>query len=90
MFFFLEIAKVRASLFQINGVKKEPLQLPEPDGVPVTLNEKVYVPIREHPDVSTVRLLKKPVSLSDHMIDVLLKYFELSKNNNSSISAARS
>lgn len=53
-FLFLEIAKVRASLFQINGVKKEPLQLPEPDGVPVTLNEKVYVPIREHPDVSTV------------------------------------
>lgn len=44
---------MRASLFQINGVKKEPLQLPEPDGVPVTLNEKVYVPIREHPDVST-------------------------------------
>lgn len=52
-FLFTEIAKVRASLFQINGVKKEPLQLPEPDGVPVTLNEKVYVPIREHPDVST-------------------------------------
>lgn len=34
-------------------MKKEPLQLPEADGVPVTLNEKVYVPIREHPDVST-------------------------------------
>lgn len=48
-----EIAKVRASLFQINGVKKEPLKLPEPDGTPVTLNEKVYVPVREHPDVST-------------------------------------
>lgn len=47
-----EIAKVRASLFQINGVKKEPLKLPEPDGTPVTLNEKVYVPVREHPDVS--------------------------------------
>lgn len=51
--FFPEIAKVRASLFQINGVKKEPLKLPEPDGTPVTLNEKVYVPVREHPDVST-------------------------------------
>lgn len=51
-FFFAEIAKVRASLFQINGVKKEPLKLPEPDGQPITLNEKVYVPIREHPDVS--------------------------------------
>lgn len=50
---FTEIAKVRASLFQINGVRKEPLTLPEPDGETVTLNEKVYVPVKEHPDVST-------------------------------------
>lgn len=50
---FTEIARVRASLFQINGVKKEPLTLPEPEGAMVTLNEKVYVPVREHPDVST-------------------------------------
>lgn len=49
---FSEIARVRASLFQINGVRKEPLQLPEPDGETVTLNEKVYVPVKEHPDVS--------------------------------------
>lgn len=49
---FTEIARVRASLFQINGVRKEPLQLPEPDGETVTLNEKVYVPVKEHPDVS--------------------------------------
>lgn len=26
--------------------------LPEPEGAPVSLNEKVYVPVREHPDVS--------------------------------------
>ena len=49
---FTEIARVRASLFQINGVRKEPLQLPEAEGEPVTLNEKVYVPVKEHPDVS--------------------------------------
>jgi protein quaking len=46
-----EIAKVRASLFQINGVKKEPLILPEADGPVTTLTEKVYVPVKEHPDV---------------------------------------
>lgn len=34
-------------------MRKEPLQLPEPDGETVTLNEKVYVPVKEHPDVST-------------------------------------
>lgn len=54
LFFILEIARVRASLFQINGVKKEPLMLPDPEGAPVTLNEKVYVPVREHPDVSFI------------------------------------
>jgi hypothetical protein len=47
-----EIAKVRASLFQINGVRKEPLKLPEADGPATTMNEKVYVPVKEHPDVS--------------------------------------
>lgn len=54
MLFVAEIAKVRASLFQINGVKKEPLILPEAEGQVTTLTEKVYVPVREHPDVSTI------------------------------------
>lgn len=53
-FLVSEIAKVRASLFQISGVKKEPLVLPEPDGDITTLTEKVYVPVKEHPDVSIV------------------------------------
>lgn len=54
MLFLLQrsIAKVRASLFQISGVKKEPLVLPEPEGEITTLTEKVYVPVKEHPDVS--------------------------------------
>jgi hypothetical protein len=52
LFQFTEIAKVRASLFQINGVRKEPLKLPEADGPATTMNEKVYVPVKEHPDVS--------------------------------------
>lgn len=54
---FPEIAKVRASLFQINGVRKEPLKLPEADGQTLTLNEKVYVPVKEHPDVSRCILI---------------------------------
>ena len=48
-----EIVKVRSNLFQINGIAKQPLELPEPQGPVVTLSEKVYVPIKEHPDVST-------------------------------------
>jgi len=46
-----EITKVRASLFEVNGVKKEPLVLPEPDGAPVTTTEKVFVPVKDHPEV---------------------------------------
>lgn len=51
---FTEIGRVRSSLFQVDGVKKEPLVLPEPDGEPTTLTEKVFVPVKDHPDVSTI------------------------------------
>ncbi|KAF9821786.1 hypothetical protein SFRURICE_001897 [Spodoptera frugiperda] len=61
-----EIAKVRASLFQINGVKKEPLVLPEPEGVVTTLTEKVYVPVKEHPDVILYR--KKCEPNAEHVV----------------------
>jgi len=53
-----EISKVRSNLFQINGYVKEPLILPEGSGPPVIHSEKVYVPVKEHPDVSSVK--KKP------------------------------
>lgn len=51
IFVVTEITKVRASLFEVNGVKKEPLVLPEPDGAPVTITEKVFVPVKDHPEV---------------------------------------
>ena len=43
---------MRSNLFQINGYVKEPLILPEGSGPPVIHSEKVYVPVKEHPDVS--------------------------------------
>ena len=51
-----EIGKVRGNLFQINGYVKEPLILPEGSGPPVIHSEKVYVPVKEHPDVSIIIL----------------------------------
>lgn len=54
MFSVAEINKVRANLFHINGGQKEPLSLPEAQGPPVTLSEKVYVPVKDHPEVGTV------------------------------------
>ena len=50
-FIFSEIGKVRGNLFQINGKKNEPLVLPDAAGPSISLSEKVYVPIKEFPDV---------------------------------------
>lgn len=83
---FPEIARVRASLFQINGVRKEPLQLPEPDGETVTLNEKVYVPVKEHPDVSTSLLPNLDASIarkkSKRMLDFRLLRIKAAEKSN--------
>ena len=64
-----EIAKIRGSLFQISGNAK-PEALPEPQGTVVTLTEKVYVPVREHPDVSTL-LVSYTFSWKGLMLHVL-------------------
>ena len=53
-FSFTEIGKVRGNLFQINGKKQDPLVLPDAAGPPVTLSEKVYVPIKDYPEVRNV------------------------------------
>ncbi|ETN61868.1 quaking protein A [Anopheles darlingi] len=64
-----EISKVRASLFHINGVTKEPLQLPDPDGETVTLNEKVYVPVKEHPDFNFVGRILGPRGMTAKQLE---------------------
>lgn len=48
---FLEISKVRLTLFRLD-TNKEALVLPDPDGNVVVVQEKVYVPVKEFPDVS--------------------------------------
>jgi protein quaking len=64
-----EIARVRASLFQINGVKKEPLQLPEPEGEVVPKNEKVYVPVKEFPDFNFVGRILGPRGMTAKQLE---------------------
>ncbi|KAF4521673.1 hypothetical protein B566_EDAN006261 [Ephemera danica] len=54
-----EIGRVRSNLFQINGIKKEPLVLPDAQGPATTLSEKVYVPVKEHPDRSIIKLIRE-------------------------------
>ena len=67
--FLAEIGKVRGNLFQINGKKNEPLVLPDAQGAAVTLSEKVYVPIKEHPDVSLIKAGKCPPKFVFDMCD---------------------
>ncbi|XP_033226106.1 protein held out wings isoform X2 [Belonocnema kinseyi] len=64
-----EIAKVRASLFQISGVKKEPLILPEQEGDVTTLTEKVYVPVKEHPDFNFVGRILGPRGMTAKQLE---------------------
>ncbi|XP_055550801.1 protein held out wings isoform X2 [Wyeomyia smithii] len=64
-----EISKVRASLFQINGVTKEPLSLPDAEGEPITLNEKVYVPVKEHPDFNFVGRILGPRGMTAKQLE---------------------
>ena len=65
-------------MFQINGKKQDPLVLPDAAGPPVTLSEKVYVPIKEYPDVSICNLAiflmtKKCVSRGSSFSETTLK-----------------
>lgn len=37
----------------------EKVNLPEPEGDPMTVQEKVYMPCKEHPDVSLLHFLSQ-------------------------------
>ncbi|XP_037282031.1 protein held out wings isoform X4 [Rhipicephalus microplus] len=64
-----EIGKVRSSLFQINGMKKEPLVLPDGIGPPVSRSEKVYVPVKEHPDYNFVGRILGPRGMTAKQLE---------------------
>merc|ERR1711953_121681 len=64
-----EIGKVRGNLFQINGKKSEPLILPEGSGPPVIHSEKVYVPVKEHPDFNFVGRILGPRGMTTKQLE---------------------
>ena len=51
-----EISKVRINLFHMSA-GKDPLVLPEEQGAHVSMTEKVYVPTKDYPDVSSLIFL---------------------------------
>ena len=52
-----EINRVRSSLFQLNGSEKKPLKLPDPEGPNEMRQDKIYVPVDQHPDVRALSVL---------------------------------
>ena len=79
---FSEISKVRSNLFQINGYVKEPLILPEGSGPPVIHSEKVYVPVKEHPDVSLVKKSKRHTDINPIILFVNKRFLSIEKKSN--------
>lgn len=51
MNFFLEINRVRVAIFQCEFTG-EPLQLPEPMGEVTVHQKKVFVPVKQYPEVT--------------------------------------
>jgi len=64
-----EIGKVRSNLFQINGYVKEPLILPDGNGPPVIHTEKVYVPVKDHPEFNFVGRILGPRGLTAKQLE---------------------
>jgi hypothetical protein len=47
---FAEINKVRINLFNLSSRPK--IELPEPNGEKKIFQEKVFIPVQQHPEVS--------------------------------------
>ena len=73
--FFSEINKVRVSLFHLN-TNKETMSLPEPVGAVVTLSEKVFVPVKEYPEVRIIFIFSTFLSLSEWKCLVSVSYWK--------------
>uniref|UniRef100_A0AC35UIN8 KH domain-containing protein n=1 Tax=Rhabditophanes sp. KR3021 TaxID=114890 RepID=A0AC35UIN8_9BILA len=63
-----EISRVRMSLFQCDFSNDE-MQLPEPEGEVVAVQEKIYVPNKEHPDYNFVGRILGPRGMTAKQLE---------------------
>lgn len=63
-----EIARVRAALFQCHFSIGD-LNLPEPEGEEITVQEKIYVPRKEHPDFNFVGRILGPRGMTAKQLE---------------------
>ena len=63
-----EISRVRGQMFYTDK-EKSPLDLPEASGPKVTLSEKVFVPVKEHPDFNFVGRILGPRGMTAKQLE---------------------
>uniref|UniRef100_A0A0M3IH89 KH domain-containing protein n=1 Tax=Ascaris lumbricoides TaxID=6252 RepID=A0A0M3IH89_ASCLU len=64
-----EISKVRVSLFQFEFAKDAMSNLPEPEGEVTTMTEKIFVPVKEHPDYNFVGRILGPRGMTAKQLE---------------------
>lgn len=64
-----EISKVRVSLFQFEFAKDAMSNLPDPEGDVTTMTEKIFVPVKEHPDYNFVGRILGPRGMTAKQLE---------------------
>uniref|UniRef100_A0A1I7VN42 KH domain-containing protein n=1 Tax=Loa loa TaxID=7209 RepID=A0A1I7VN42_LOALO len=64
-----EISRVRVSLFQFEFAKDAMSNLPEPEGEVTTMTEKIFVPVKEHPDYNFVGRILGPRGMTAKQLE---------------------
>lgn len=64
-----EICRVRSQLFHFNGAKKPSDDLPEGEGPVVTVQEKVYIPVKDNPSYNFVGRLLGPRGMTAKQLE---------------------
>lgn len=62
-----EISRIRVNLFQLGG--KESVCLPEPIGTPSQQTEKLYVPVKDHPEFNFVGRILGPRGMTAKQLE---------------------
>jgi protein quaking len=62
-----EISRIRVNLFQLGG--KESVCLPEPIGTPAQQTEKLYVPVKDHPEFNFVGRILGPRGMTAKQLE---------------------
>lgn len=62
-----EVSRIRVNLFQLGG--KESIMLPEPVGQVIQMTEKLYVPVKDHPEFNFVGRILGPRGMTAKQLE---------------------